>query len=66
MFPPGYPSKSHFYVNYTNNAGETVVSRFRVTADPDIADPEREEILLTIAQPDNRHNGGHMAFGPNG
>ena len=65
VFPPGYPSKSHFYVNYTNNAGETVVSRFRVTADPDIADPESEEILLSIAQPDIRHNGGHMAFGPN-
>ena len=40
-----YPSNNYFYVNYTNNAGDTVVSRFRVTADPDIADP----ILLTIA-----------------
>ena len=64
VFPPSYPSKSYFYVNYTNNTGDTVVSRFRVTADPDLADPESEEILLTIAQPDHRHNGGHMAFGP--
>ena len=64
VFPPSYPSKNYFYVNYTNNAGDTVVSRFRVTADPDIADPKSEEILLTIAQPDHRHNGGHMAFGP--
>lgn len=63
-FPPEYSSKNYFYLNYTNKAGDTVVSRFRVTSDPDIADPESEEILFTVSQPDQRHVGGHMAFGP--
>ena len=64
-FPPMYPSKNYLYLIYTNNTGDTVVSRFQVTDDPDIADPESEEILLTVSQPDQRQNGGHMAFGPN-
>ncbi len=63
-FPPGYVEKQYFYVSYTDRAGDTVISRFTTTADPDLADPESEEVVLLIAQPDQVHNGGRIAFGP--
>ena len=66
VFPPGYAGKKFFYVNYTDRSGDTVVARFRVTHDPDIADPGSEEILLTVEQPYANHNGGQLAFGPDG
>ena len=63
-FPPGYAAKQYFYVSYTNRDGVTVFSRFTTTSDPDRADPDSEEVLLTIEQPHENHNGGRMAFGP--
>lgn len=63
-FPPGYASKGHFYVNYTNTAGNTVIARYQVTSNPDIADPDSETSLLTINQPYANHNGGQLAFNP--
>jgi hypothetical protein len=41
-----------------------VISRFRVTADPDLADAQSEEVLLVIEQPFANHNGGQLAFSP--
>ena len=64
-FPPDYATKSHFYVDYTDLTGNTVVSRFQVTADPNVADVVSEEIVLTVDQPYENHNGGQLAFGPN-
>jgi glucose/arabinose dehydrogenase len=64
-FPPGYASKGYFYVNYTRLPdGATVVSRFRTSADPDLALPGSEEPILLVPQPFANHNGGQMAFGP--
>jgi uncharacterized repeat protein (TIGR01451 family) len=64
-FPPDYASKGHFYVNYTRQPdGATVVARYRVSADPDVADPDSEEIVLLIPQPYSNHNGGQLTFGP--
>ncbi|MEW6719194.1 MAG: PQQ-dependent sugar dehydrogenase [Thermodesulfobacteriota bacterium] len=67
-FPPGYAAKRYFYVNYTRIAdGATVVARYRLLPGNDnAADPATEEILLTVAQPFANHNGGHLAFGPDG
>ncbi len=65
-FPKGYKGKGRFYVNYTDKSGDTVVARYRVTSDPDRADPDSEEILLTVKQPYANHNGGQLAFGPDG
>lgn len=65
-FPSGYREKGFFYVNYTDRSGDTVVARYRITRDPDRANPESEEILLTIKQPYANHNGGQLAFGPEG
>ena len=64
-FPPDYPAKQYFYVSYTDRAGDTVISRFKTTANPDLADPDSEEVVLLIAQPDQVHNGGRIVFGPN-
>lgn len=65
-FPPGYgANKFHFYVNYTNSIGNTIVSRFALIS-ADQADPDSEEILLDIGQPFENHNGGQLAFGPDG
>jgi glucose/arabinose dehydrogenase len=64
-FPPGFATKRYFYVNYTRNPdGATVVSRIRLTADPDLADASQEEVILIVPQPFANHNGGQLAFGP--
>ena len=63
-FPPSYATSQHFYVSYTNLDGDTTVSRFKTTENPDRADPDFEETLLKIGQPYKVHNGGHLAFGP--
>ncbi len=63
-FPPQYAAKGYFYLNYTNTSGNTVISRFRLTADPDVADPASEQVVLTVQQPYPNHNGGQLAFGP--
>ena len=63
-FPPDYVNKRHFYVNYTNTEGDTVIARYKLTSDPNIADPQSAEVILRIDQPHKVHNGGHMAFGP--
>lgn len=64
-FPPGYAEKGYFYVDYTRALdGATVISRFHLSTDPDIADPLSEEVLLVVPQPFTNHNGGQLAFGP--
>jgi glucose/arabinose dehydrogenase len=65
-FHPGYAQSGLFFVNYTDRAGDTVVSRFSLGADPARADPASEVVLLALEQPAANHNGGHLAFGPDG
>lgn len=65
-FHPDYENNGRFFVNYTNNSGNTVIARYDVSLDPDIADATSEEILLTISQPASNHNGGQVAFGADG
>ncbi len=74
VFDPGYAQNGYFYVNYTrthpNGADpdpfQTVIARFEVTGDPNVADPNSEEILITIDQPFSNHNAGQLQFGPDG
>lgn len=65
-FHPNYSQNGYFFVNYTNNAGNTVVARYTVSADPNVADPTSAQIIMTINQPYGNHNGGHIEFGPDG
>ncbi|HEY1342750.1 MAG TPA: PQQ-dependent sugar dehydrogenase [Bryobacteraceae bacterium] len=65
-FPPGFAQKQRFYVDYTDLNGNTVIAQYRVTSNPDIADPASEIALLHITQPFDNHNGGQVRFGPDG
>ncbi len=67
-FHPEYESNGYFFVNYTAaGSGRTVISRFSVSDEnPDQADPNSETEILSYAQPFVNHNGGHLAFGPDG
>ncbi len=66
-FHPGFPGDPRLFVDYTDRDGNTVVSSFAVpSATPDRADPESERVLLRIEQPYPNHNGGALAFGPDG
>tara|TARA_R110002020_G_scaffold137556_3_gene306891 strand:- start:1425 stop:2795 length:1371 start_codon:yes stop_codon:yes gene_type:complete len=66
-FHPDYSNNGYFYVNYTNTSGNTQISRFSVdSSNPDLADPSSELFLLGYNQPASNHNGGNLAFGPDG
>jgi glucose/arabinose dehydrogenase len=65
-FDPQYSSTGRFVVHYTDLQGNTRVSVFHVTADPDVADVASEQVVLTAQQPFPNHNGGQIAFGPDG
>lgn len=65
-FHPAYQSNGFFYVYYINTAGNTQISRFSVSTNPDVADPTSELQMLSFNQPFSNHNGGHIAFGPDG
>ncbi|SIO21009.1 Glucose/arabinose dehydrogenase, beta-propeller fold [Carnobacterium alterfunditum] len=65
-FDPEFEENGYFYVNYTTKE-TTVISRF--TTDPtNVAEVDltSEVILLEFPQPYANHNGGHLAFGPDG
>lgn len=64
-FHPNYASNGFFYVNYTNPAGNTVIARYSVSGNPDVANTTGT-VLLTITQPYSNHNGGSIKFGPDG
>ena len=65
-FHPQYATNGRFFVDYTDTQGDTRIAAYRVSADRSIADAASEEILLTVDQPYSNHNGGHLAFGPDG
>ena len=67
--PPGYTQKGYFYLNYTTDALgklQSRISRFHLSGDTNIADPDSEQIVLAYDQPFGNHNGGGLAFGPDG
>ena len=67
-FDPHYESNGYFYVHYTaSSPSRSIISRFSVTVDDQQkADIESELVILQINQPYDNHNGGHIAFGPDG
>jgi glucose/arabinose dehydrogenase len=65
-FHPDYDQNGLFFVNYTDLNGDTAISRFQVSNNPELADQASEVQLLGVAQPFPNHNGGGLAFGPDG
>lgn len=63
-FHPNFAKNGYFFLNYTRRDGNTVIARYQVSMDPEIADPATEKILLQVNQPYANHNGGMLAFGP--
>lgn len=69
-FHPNYANNGKFYVNYTapggGAKGQTKIIEYRVSDNPNLADPSTARTILTYNQPEQNHNGGWMAFGPDG
>ena len=65
-FHPQYASNGLFFVRYNDAAGNTVVVRYEVSADPDIADPASASMVLAVPASTIIHNGGSIEFGPDG
>jgi len=76
-FHPDYAENGFFFVSYTAPSPfRSVVERYQVSADPDVADPASAAILLELVQvnddgagnsvPFTNHNGGQLQFGPDG
>lgn len=65
-FHPDYARNGRFFVNYTDTSGDTRIIAYRVSANPDVADPATATELLRIDQPYANHNGGWLGFGPDG
>jgi glucose/arabinose dehydrogenase len=66
-FHPLYTQNGTFFVDYIDLNGNSVVARFHAATDnPNRADPASEADILHITQPYPNHNGGGLAFGPNG
>ncbi|MCC6453651.1 MAG: PQQ-dependent sugar dehydrogenase [Caldilineaceae bacterium] len=76
-FPPNFAEEGYFFVNYIsktnqvppdtgdpNTIHDTVIARFHISDDPNVADAASEEPILKINQPASNHNGGHILFGP--
>ena len=65
-FHPEFGANGVFYVNYTDRNGDTVIARYRAGVGENQADGESGLVLLRIEQPFRNHNGGQIAFGPDG
>jgi glucose/arabinose dehydrogenase len=65
-FHPRYERNGRLFVNYTDNAGDTVVAEYQRSQDENRAEPDSAQTLLHIDQPFANHNGGNLVFGPDG
>jgi glucose/arabinose dehydrogenase len=65
-FHPKYAENGFFFVHYTQEGGNSVIARYRVSGDPNLADPDSEIPLLEISFPIGEHLGGALVFGPDG
>jgi glucose/arabinose dehydrogenase len=66
-FHPDYPDDSRVFVDYTNVDGDTEVVAYSTDpSDPDLVDRDSGQRLVLVDQPYRNHNGGALAFGPDG
>lgn len=67
-FHPSYSTNRHFFVYYTDKNGDIQIERYTaLQSSPNVADPASAWSILNIPHPTNsNHNGGQLAFGPDG
>ncbi len=69
-FDPNYATNGRFYVSYTTpgptGGGTSIIARYHVSGTADIADADSDTLILSVPQPETNHNGGGIAFGPDG
>jgi glucose/arabinose dehydrogenase len=65
-FHPDYMNNGRFFIHYTDNNGNTRVVEYAVSVDRNVADPTPVQTILAESQPFANHNGGNLAFGPDG
>jgi glucose/arabinose dehydrogenase len=71
-FDPNYRSNGRFYVSYDSlrpapdTGAQSVVARFTVSGNPDLANAASGQTILTVKQPYSNHKGGMIAFGADG
>lgn len=66
-FDPNYVTNGYFYVNVTVDVTDaTEIRRYQVSANPDMADPGSQTLILTFNQPGTNHNSHWLDFGPDG
>ncbi|MGD9791596.1 MAG: PQQ-dependent sugar dehydrogenase [Phycisphaerales bacterium] len=64
VFDPNYATNGYFYVHYQGIPTESVVARYQVTANPDIADPNSATVIIKTVRDGFAHIGGAIAFSP--
>lgn len=65
-FHPDYASNGQFFVRYSNLNGESVIARYVVSANPDVADANSAHVVMAFNQSVIIHVGGAIQFGPDG
>jgi glucose/arabinose dehydrogenase len=66
-FHPDYASNSLFYISYTNTAGDSVVAEYMTSpGNANVANPAPVRTIIVVTQEFTNHNGGMIAFGPDG
>jgi glucose/arabinose dehydrogenase len=65
-FHPDYATNGLFYVSYTDNSGDSRIVEYAVSGDPNVANEASARLIITVDQPESNHNGGMIAFHPDG
>jgi glucose/arabinose dehydrogenase len=63
---PDFAHNGYLFVDYTDVNGNTVIERYAAPGNRRVADPNSARTILTVDQPFPNHNGGQLAFGPDG
>jgi len=72
VFHPEYVDNGRFFVYYSSpKTGpginhEGILAEYQVSENPNVADPNSEQIIYRVDEPEANHNGGQLCFGPDG